>query len=107
MFLNNYHYTAEKYKLEFYRIALFHMKARVCPIYFVHDCTRKRAIQKNSRATSALTGKKTADKMTNISRSSPKYSSETVTNDTENIGLDREIPKNIYRQIKKYTGNYL
>ena len=83
------------------------MKARVCPIYFVHDCTRKRAIQKNSRATSALTGKKTADKMTNISRSSPKYSSETVTNDTENIGLDREIPKNIYRQIKKYTGNYL
>ena len=40
-----------------------------------------------------LTGNKEVDKNTKGSRSSPQNSSETVASKTENIGFDREIPK--------------
>ena len=36
---------------------------------------------------------KIADKITKVSRTSSQKSSLTVTNETENIELDREIPK--------------
>ena len=40
--------TAEKQKLKFPRIALLHLKTRVCPIYFVHDCLWKQFFASNS-----------------------------------------------------------
>ena len=53
----------------------------------------KRATQKTIEATGDLTGNKIADKITEVSRTSPQNSSEIVTNETENIGLDRKRPK--------------
>ena len=38
-------------------------------------------------------GNKIADKITNVSRTSPKNNSETVTNGAEDTGIDREISK--------------
>ena len=55
----------------------------------------KGAIQKTAEASGDLIGNKIADKRTKISRSSPQNSSETVESKTENIGFDREIPKEI------------
>ena len=40
-----------------------------------------------------MIGNKIADKITKVSRTSSQKSSLTVTNETENIELDREIPK--------------
>ena len=40
-----------------------------------------------------MIGNTSADKMTKVTRSSPQSNSQTVTNEAENIGLDREIPK--------------
>ena len=52
----------------------------------------KKVIQKTAEASGDLLGNKIADKNTKISTTSPQISSETVINETENIGLDREIP---------------
>ena len=38
IFLDTRRKLLKKTKLRFSRIALFHMKTRVCLIYFVHDC---------------------------------------------------------------------
>ena len=40
--------TAQKYKLNFSRSALFHMKNRVCLKYFVHVCLCKQIFASNS-----------------------------------------------------------
>ena len=48
----------------------------------------KRAIQKTAEATGTLFGNKIADKITKVSRNSPQDNFE-----TENIGFNREIPK--------------
>ena len=40
-----------------------------------------------------------------VSRALPETSSEIVTNETGNIGLDREIPKESQRLRKKYQIN--
>ena len=56
----------------------------------------KRAIQKAVEATGDLIGNSIADEITNVSRTSPQNSSEAVTNEAKNIGIDREIPKERY-----------
>ena len=56
---------------------------------------------KTIEATGDLIGIKTANKITKISTNSQQYRSETVSNDTENIGLDREISKEGYISRKK------
>ena len=57
-------------------------------IYFLQINRLERASQKTTDATGDLIGNKIADKMTNVSRTSPQNSSEAVTNETENIRLD-------------------
>ena len=54
--------------------------------------TLKRAIQKTAEATAYLICNKIADKVTKVSKNSPK----TVKNEMENMEFDREIPKEIY-----------
>ena len=49
----------------------------------------KREMQKVAKATVNLIGNKNANKITKVSRTSPRNSSGTVTNETENVGLDR------------------
>ena len=44
---------------------------------------------------------KIADKITKVSRTSSQKSSLTVTNETENIELDREIPKERNLSLEK------
>ena len=51
----------------------------------------KRAIQNTGEATGDFTGNKIA-----ISKRSPQNSPETVTNEEENIGIDRDIPRERY-----------
>ena len=46
----------------------------------------------------AATGNKNADKIKKVLRTLTKNDLGTVTNDTENIGLNREITKNTYMQ---------
>ena len=58
---------------------------------------QKRAIQKTAEATDDLIGNRIADKITKVSRASPQNSSETVTNEVENIEHEREISKERYR----------
>ena len=53
----------------------------------------KIVIRKTAEATSDLIGSKIADKIIKVSITSPQNTSETVTNETENIGLDRKIEK--------------
>ena len=53
----------------------------------------KRLIQKTADADGDLIFNKVADKITKVWRTSPQNSSCTVESETENIGLDREIPK--------------
>ena len=48
-----------------------------------------------------MIGNKIADKIINISWTSPKNNSETVTNEGENIGRDREIPRERYVPLAK------
>ena len=40
-----------------------------------------------------MVGNKIANKITKASRASPQHNSETLKNKTENIEVDREIPK--------------
>ena len=56
----------------------------------------KRAIQKTAEATGDLIGNKIIDKITKVFRASPQNSSLTVESETENIGFDREVPKERY-----------
>ena len=63
--------------------------------------TSKRANPKTAEATGDLIGNKIADKITNVSRNLPQNSSETVIWETENIGLNREIPKKRYISPEK------
>ena len=58
---------------------------------------QKRAIQKTAEATDDLIGNRIADKIAKVSRASPQNSSETVTNEVENIEHEREISKERYR----------
>ena len=53
-------------------------------------------MQKASQATADLISNKTANRITKASRTSPQNNSETVTNEAENIELDKEIPKERY-----------
>ena len=62
-------------------------------------------MQKTAEASGDLIGNKTADKITKVSRALPQNISEAVTNKAENIGLDREIPKERYI-TRKNKRNY-
>ena len=53
-------------------------------------------LKKTAQATGDLTGNKVADKITKVSKTLPQSITETVTNEAESIGLDREIPKEKY-----------
>ena len=55
--------------------------------------TSKRASQKAAEATGDLIGNKIAAKITNVSRTSSQNSLETNESEPENIGFNREIPK--------------
>ena len=46
-----------------------------------------------AEATNDLIGDKIADKITKVWRTSPQNNWDTVTNEEENIGFDKEIPK--------------
>ena len=52
-----------------------------------------------------MIGNKIANKITKMSRNTPHNSSETVTKEAENIGLDREISKERYIP-RKSVANY-
>ena len=58
----------------------------------------KKVMQKTAEATGDFLGDKITDKITKPLRTSPNNNSETVTTETENIGLDRKRSKytNIY-----------
>ena len=57
----------------------------------------KRVIQKTAEATGNLIGNKISNKVTNISKICQQKNSGTLTNEEENIGLDREyLKKDIY-----------
>ena len=56
-----------------------------------------------------MIGNEIANKATEISRTSPQNTSGTVESETENLGSDREIPKERYIYIyisRKKTENY-
>ena len=63
--------------------------------------TSKRVIQKAAEATDDLTGNKIGNKITKVSRTLPQNSSRTVTNETENIGIDRKMLKERYISPEK------
>ena len=63
--------------------------------------TSERVIQKLAETAGDLIGNTIADKITKVSRTSSKNSSEVVTNAAENIGFDKEIPKEIYMHISR------
>ena len=50
-----------------------------------------------------MIGNKVAEKIVKVSRSSTKDSPETVKNETEDIGSDRDIPKKYIHVQKKYS----
>ena len=54
----------------------------------------KRAIQETAEAAVDLMENKITDNIIGLSRTSPQNSSETIERETENNGVDREIPKN-------------
>ena len=54
-------------------------------------------IQKAAEVTGDLIGNKIADKIRKVS---PQNSPKTVKNETEDMGFDREIPRDIYLQKK-------
>ena len=56
----------------------------------------KRATQKTAEATDDLIDNKITNNVTKVSRTSRWNNSKVVTNKAENIGLDREIPKESY-----------
>ena len=65
----------------------------------------KRTVENITKATGDLTELEIANKITKVSGNSPQNKSGTVRNETENIKLDREIPKE--RDISRTkTENY-
>ena len=65
---------------------------------------KKKKIQKTPEATSDLVGNKTFNRIKNVSRSSRRNNSETITNEHY-----KEIPKDIYIYIylpRRKTKNY-
>ena len=56
-----------------------------------------------------MIGNKIVNKLTKVSATSPQNNSGTVTNETENIRLDREIPKEgyLFPERKKKISNVL
>ena len=65
----------------------------------------KIAICKTAEATDNMISNKIVDKITKLSRGLPQNSSKTVKSETENIGFDRERPKERYLYLKKVV-NY-
>ena len=63
----------------------------------------KRVMQKAAEATADLIGNNIANKIKKISRTSPQNTSEAVTNETKNIGLDREVSRKIHMSTEKTT----
>ena len=62
----------------------------------------KGAVQKTAGATGDLVGNKIAEKITNVSRTSPQNNSETVTSEKKTLDLiGKYLEKDIYLQ-KKY-----
>ena len=57
--------------------------------------------QEKIQKTAAKIGNKITDKITKVSKISPQNNSEIVTNEKENIGLDREILTEKYILHKK------
>ena len=57
---------------------------------------KKLKTRTKAETTADLIGKKVADKITKLSRSSPQNSSETVESKTKSTGFDRKIPKKRY-----------
>ena len=53
-----------------------------------------------------MIGNKNANKITKVPKTSPLRNSETVTNEEENIGLDREIHKERCISSEKRQKNY-
>ena len=60
-----------------------------------------RAIQKTTEATGGLIDNKIADRTTKATKTLPHNNSEIVTNEEENIVLDREIPRERYISPEK------
>ena len=65
------------------------------------ETASKRAIQNIEEATGALIGNEIADKITEVSRLSPRNISETVTNEH-----NKEIPKNDISLQEKEENNW-
>ena len=61
----------------------------------------KRVIQKTAETTGHLIGNKIADKVTKVTKPLPQNNLEIVTNEEENAGLDREIPRARYISPEK------
>ena len=61
----------------------------------------KRAIQKTAETTGDFIGNKTPDKITKVWKTSPQKNCITVTNEEENIGVEREINKEKYISSEK------
>ena len=68
-------------------------------------CTKnyfQKSIKRTEETTGGFIGNKITNKITKISRNSPQNSLETVTSETENVALEREISvKYIYLQKKE------
>ena len=67
----------------------------------MHVKQLQKIYSKNIRSNWSLTGNKIANKITKVSQNSLENNSGTVTNEAENIGLDREILRGrlIYKAI--------
>ena len=59
-----------------------------------------------STSIGGLTGNKIVNKLTKVSTTSPQNNSGTATNETENVRLDREIPKEGYLSPEKRQKNF-
>ena len=53
-----------------------------------------------------LIGNKIAEKITKVSIIPPQHSSKAFTYETENVEIDRKIPKERYISTEKKTANY-
>ena len=62
---------------------------------------KKQEIQNKAEAAGDLTGNKISDKIRKVSRISPQKTSGIVKSKTENIGHDKEIPKERYISPEK------
>ena len=61
----------------------------------------KKVIQKTEEGTDDLIGNKIVDKITKVLKTSLQSTSETVADETKNIGFDRETPKQKYMSPDK------